>query len=489
MKRIQDSVHGCIIVDNLFFKHIIDTPNYQRLRHIEQTSIRSIFPSARHDRFIHSLGVFHIGQMISNHLEKEWTNWGIAEARKSIIVQSYLIACLLHDVGHAPFSHTFEHYYGNHKDLAKQLCELQDDNFSKDLGVHNARNSAPHEYTSAIITHKIYGRAVEILGGNIDLVIRMIIGCHYQDTTKQIENCFISLLHGDVIDADRLDYACRDVWASGYCTSTIDLNRLVSAIHIKANRKKQFVVCFNSNAINEIESVINVKDFQVKYVLNHHTVKYDQWLLVKAVENIALKLFPQDKETKDEDIVAKAMKKLCNIKYLHEDSIDDIKNNIKYLTDADFIFLMKQDVGNNYFNEWFGRQYAMFPLWKSKEEFYLNFNKISAAEDLQDCVFKDTIKRVVCSIDGYSESDVLILEAKYKPRVKMDNLYIVIHENIIQYKDLQTQLYEENRVDHTFYYVYINKQGLSKEGIDEKRKIILSKLVEPLTEIYKKESL
>ena len=90
MKRIQDSVHGCIIVDNLFFKHIIDTPNYQRLRHIEQTSIRSIFPSARHDRFIHSLGVFHIGQMISNHLEKEWTNWGIAEARKSIIVQSYL---------------------------------------------------------------------------------------------------------------------------------------------------------------------------------------------------------------------------------------------------------------------------------------------------------------------------------------------------------------------------------------------------------------
>lgn len=131
MKRIQDSVHGCIIVDNLFFKHIIDTPNYQRLRHIEQTSIRSIFPSARHDRFIHSLGVFHIGQMISNHLEKEWTNWGIAEARKSIIVQSYLIACLLHDVGHAPFSHTFEHYYGNHKDLAKQLCELQDDNFLK----------------------------------------------------------------------------------------------------------------------------------------------------------------------------------------------------------------------------------------------------------------------------------------------------------------------------------------------------------------------
>lgn len=489
MKRIQDSVHGCINVDNLFFEHIIDTPNYQRLRHIEQTSIRSIFPCARHDRFIHSLGVFHIGQMISNHLEKEWNQWGITEARKCVIVQSYLIACLLHDVGHAPFSHTFEDYYGNRDDLARQLCSLLDEDFTKDLEKYKARNSAPHEYTSAIISHKIYGKAVITLGGNIDLVVRMIIGCCYQDDTKQIENCFISLLHGDVIDADRLDYACRDVWASGYCTSTIDLNRLISAIHIKLNSNKQFVVCFNSNAINEIESVINVKDFQVKYVLNNHTVKYDQWLLVKAVENVALKLFANDKNTNDEDAIAKAMKDLCNIKYLQENSNNDISYNVKYLTDADFIFLMKQDIGNKYFNEWFGRQYAMFPLWKSKDEFYLKFNKISATEDLKDREFKDIVERVVCSIDGYSKSDVLILEAKFKQRVKMDDMYIDIHKNVIQYKDLQSHLVEKDGVDTTFYYVYINKQGLNKDGIDEKREMILSKLIEPLTEIYKKEAL
>lgn len=488
MKRIQDSVHGCIIVDPLMFEHIIDTPNYQRLRHIEQTAIRSLFPSARHDRFIHSLGVFHIGKMISSHLEKEWSTWGITEARKSSIIQSYLIACLLHDVGHAPFSHTFENYYGNQDDLAKQLCELQGDNFSKDLEVHEARNSAPHEYTSAIVAHKIYRESIEILGGNIDLVIRMIIGCHYQDKTKEIENCFISLLHGDVIDADRLDYACRDVWASGYCTSTIDLNRLVAAIHIKANKKKQLVVCFNSNAINEIESVINVKDFQVKYVLNHHTVKYDQWLLVKAMETIAIKMFHKNEEIND-DVAAEALKKLCNIKYLKGNSLEDIKlednrYNIEYLTDADFIFLMKQHLENSYFKEWFGRQYTMFPLWKSKEEFYLHFNHISSAEDLRNNRFEDTIKSVVCSIDDYTESDILILEAKYKPRVKMDNLYIDIHGSIVKYKDLQMKPSEEDKVDQTFYYVYINKHDLSKEEINEKRKLIFTKLEEPLTMIY-----
>ena len=61
MKNIRDSVHGNIIVDTKFIKTILDTPAFQRLRRVEQTAIRSIYPSARHDRFIHSLGVYHIG--------------------------------------------------------------------------------------------------------------------------------------------------------------------------------------------------------------------------------------------------------------------------------------------------------------------------------------------------------------------------------------------------------------------------------------------
>lgn len=68
MKNIRDSVHGNIIVDTKFIKTILDTPAFQRLRRVEQTAIRSIYPSARHDRFIHSLGVYHIGSLIVNHL-------------------------------------------------------------------------------------------------------------------------------------------------------------------------------------------------------------------------------------------------------------------------------------------------------------------------------------------------------------------------------------------------------------------------------------
>lgn len=112
MKKILDSVHGHILVDDCYITAIIDTQEFQRLRRVEQTSIRSVYPSARHDRFIHSLGVFYVGKMIADHLEKERGEFGVDTETYDNLKKSYLSACLLHDVGHAPFSHTFEEFYG-----------------------------------------------------------------------------------------------------------------------------------------------------------------------------------------------------------------------------------------------------------------------------------------------------------------------------------------------------------------------------------------
>ena len=81
MKKILDSVHGHILVDDIYITAIIDTPEFQRLRRVEQTSIRSVYPSARHDRFIHSLGVFYVGKMIAEHLEKEREEFEIESVR------------------------------------------------------------------------------------------------------------------------------------------------------------------------------------------------------------------------------------------------------------------------------------------------------------------------------------------------------------------------------------------------------------------------
>ena len=109
MKVILDSVHGNIYIPKDYVRDFIDTDYFQRLRRIEQTSCRAIFPSARHDRFIHSLGVYHLGsKFVSSISDNSKLN---LPDNHELVFNSYLIACLLHDVGHSPFSHTFEYFY------------------------------------------------------------------------------------------------------------------------------------------------------------------------------------------------------------------------------------------------------------------------------------------------------------------------------------------------------------------------------------------
>lgn len=113
IKKILDSVHGYVEIPEDIVDNIIDTIYFQRLRRIEQTSGRSIFPSARHDRFIHSLGVYHLGTRIVDSVIHR--NIDVFPDFKiyAPVVYTYTLACLLHDVGHTPFSHTFEGYYNN----------------------------------------------------------------------------------------------------------------------------------------------------------------------------------------------------------------------------------------------------------------------------------------------------------------------------------------------------------------------------------------
>ena len=109
VKTIRDPMYGYITIEEPFAQ-LIDTEEFQRLRNIRQTGYQSLYPSALHNRFVHSLGVFHLGKKALSYFEKnidiseecpEWKN----------IKTTFLTACLLHDVGHSPFSHTGEDYY------------------------------------------------------------------------------------------------------------------------------------------------------------------------------------------------------------------------------------------------------------------------------------------------------------------------------------------------------------------------------------------
>lgn len=331
---------------------------------------------------------------------------------------------------------------------------------------------------SAYIAHHEFGEAISRLYLDSEFIVRMITGVFYvaDKDNHQIHNCFISLLHGKVIDADRLDYACRDVWASGYSTSSIDLRRLISALHIKRNDKKDYVVCFEANSLNEIEGVLNVKDFQMRYVINHHVVNHEQWLLRQAAEKLALKLFPNEDN---------ALGKIININALTDKiKIFDGHLKIHNLSDDDLIFLMKQFDDNEYYKQWSSRQYNHVALWKSPDEFYHFFPSINRTKSLKHKDFKPFVKQFISNECNIDIDDILITDAKFKPRVKMDSLYIIISQDLVRYTDLYPNKMEDNE-DILFYYVFIPKNPKeSRSDLMARKRNIINNLRPILASMY-----
>ena len=91
-KSLKDAIHGYIKLEEPFWR-IVDTVEFQRLKWIEQTSYRVLYPSARHDRFIHSVGVYHLGtRAISGFLQNSSPD---DQELINKYKNSFLMACIL----------------------------------------------------------------------------------------------------------------------------------------------------------------------------------------------------------------------------------------------------------------------------------------------------------------------------------------------------------------------------------------------------------
>ena len=271
-KVFRDSVHGYIAIPESYCSRLIDTPLFQRLRHIEQTSMRCLYPSARHDRFVHSLGVYHLGCIAFEHLQNNISEMeearGISKERWISWKHTFLIACLMHDCGHGPFSHTFERFY----DVAEQDCsggKHLEHRLARKIGIHEDeiscfRTSAEHEKVSAILLLDKYSESIKEICPNADpfLAARMITGWTHlikDSVEKQIENILISLLNGP-IDVDKLDYIVRDTWASGADNATVDIPRLLGAVCAGHDDSGKLILAFRKSALSVIEGIFSARN-------------------------------------------------------------------------------------------------------------------------------------------------------------------------------------------------------------------------------------
>ena len=268
------------------------------------------------------------------------------------------LACLLHDLGHAPFSHTGENFYlenGERNLLHNSIIELTgDEDLEEEITSKNYK-AAPHELMSVIVALRDY---CFLFQNNEEksFFARCIIGYPYvkkEDLKYSFLNCIVSLLNSAVIDVDKLDYLIRDAYITGFDTVSIDYVRLLLSIRLRKEKQKYQVV-YTKSAISVIENVVYAHDAERKWIQNHPVVQYEAYLLQSAIEALKNKY---------------AHINLFSYEALTEEGIkifDDYK--ISLLCDADITFLIK-NLDSDSEKEYYRRKDRRHPLWKSEAEY------------------------------------------------------------------------------------------------------------------------
>lgn len=233
-KIINDPVHGFIKIPYEILFDAIEHPYFQRLRRISQTGLLNlIFPGATHTRFHHALGAMHLMFTALETLKLK----GIEISRDE--EKSAMLAILLHDIGHGPFSHALENM-------------LMDD--------------WHHEKLSLLLMNEMN----EEFGGELNMAIEMFQGKYHRK--------FFNQLISSQLDVDRLDYLKRDSFYTGVSEGNVNTQRIISMMNVSDDE-----LVIDAKGIYSIENYLTARMFMYWQVYYHKTSALAEHLLVKIL--------------------------------------------------------------------------------------------------------------------------------------------------------------------------------------------------------------
>lgn len=307
-KIIRDLAHGYINLTG-FELAIIDTDSFQRLKDIRQLTCQEVYPSAKHTRFEHSLGVLELTRKAIKHLNENRFLPGTAtdkSKRNKPIIDKTLqlnatVAALLHDVGHCPFSHLGEKEFNKadvKKELIKGLRAFNDEYKSIPGKISNTfirsyedmkldKSGGVHEMISCLVILECFDsvlletdipacnkcKEAKKLYIDFELIIRCILGIRYvikgnnsEQATKR--NAIIHLINDKIFDMDKLDYIMRDTVFTGLNVGMLDTKRLFRNMYFENN--KTYDLVFTAKAVPALQNFIEARDMLYMYVYNHH---------------------------------------------------------------------------------------------------------------------------------------------------------------------------------------------------------------------------
>ena len=248
-KVLKDPVHSYIHIHYEVIWNCLDSKEFQRLRRIRQLGGDfQVYPTAEHSRFSHSLGVYEIVRRMVTEVKSLCVE--LTEYEKVCV----MLAGLLHDVGHGPFSHAFE----------------------------NITNHSHEEYTAKIIL------------GNTELnaILRAVSEKLPQDIVSIIqhthENDILNQIVSGQLDADRMDYLLRDSYFTATSYGQFDLERILRTMRVRKTNEGRKVIVVKYTGIHSVEDYIMAR-YQMYWQVYYHPV-------ARSYEAVFIQLFNRLKD-------------------------------------------------------------------------------------------------------------------------------------------------------------------------------------------------
>lgn len=322
---IKDPIHGTMQFtdqEDAWIKPFINHPTYQRLRHIKQLGLGDlVFPGAVHTRFNHSLGCCYVATQIAHKLK-------LSDAEKQLV----MLAALLHDVGHGPFSHAFEdvfcHRSLKHEDWTPMfLSEFKQADFIEHYNTRNPDfplSDAVFQQCQAMIMH------------------------------QPNQSPLLSDIVSSQLDADRFDYLLRDSHFCGVNYGVFDFRWVLHCLtRVCTENGERLGITYKG--IGAVEQYLNARRLMMRNIY-HNQKKYAvEFLLIQFLKQLASCIeaaFPACADTVLGQLLKHANQ--YNLQFQHAHPTEQDKQRFlienyplyKQLTDYDLFLLMRQVIAN-----------------------------------------------------------------------------------------------------------------------------------------------
>jgi HD superfamily phosphohydrolase len=234
-KIINDPVYGFIQIPNELIFDLIEHPYFQRLRRIRQLGLSYlVYPGAHHTRFHHALGAMHLMSKAVEILENKGVE--ISEAEKEAV----LVAILLHDIGHGPFSHVLEHSIIEgikHEEVSLSFMETLNEEFSGKLSM-----------------------AIDIF-------------------KNRYHRKFLHELVSSQLDMDRLDYLSRDSFYTGVSEGIVGTERIIQMLNVAEDS-----IVIDEKGVYSVEKFIVARRLMYWQVYLHKTTLAADEILISILK-------------------------------------------------------------------------------------------------------------------------------------------------------------------------------------------------------------